>query len=140
MNMTSKDGLLAGELGWSEYPLAYPKAVNLMRKLKDMYDDAFKEVDLLIMPTTLTPSNRYPLPNATPLQQANASAGKVDNTAAFNGSGHPALAMPIAFVPAMDDSHISLPASLQIVGRYWAEMEILKAAYIWENAQDWKSF
>ncbi|KAH8883378.1 putative amidase [Thozetella sp. PMI_491] len=140
MNNTSKDGLLAGEIGWTQYPLAYAKAVNLMRKVKDMYDLALDEVDFLIMPTTVTPSNPYPLPGATPLQHSNASAGKLENTASFNGSGHPALAMPIGFVSAKDDPKLKLPASLQIVGKYWDEAAILKLAYAWENARDWKQF
>lgn len=138
MNITSKEGLLTGELGWKQYSLAYPKAVNLMRKVKDMYDLALEEVDFLIMPTTVTPSNPYPLPDATPLQQSNAGAGKLENTSTFNGTGHPALAMPIGFVPAKDNSALKLPASLQIVGKFWDEVGILKAAYAWENAQDWK--
>jgi len=138
MNATSKDGLIAGELGWTSYPLAYSKAVNLTRKLKDMYDQALQEVDYLIMPTTVTPSNRYPPPNATLLEHSNASTGKLENTCAFNGSGHPALAMPIGLVPSKEDEKIMLPASMQIVGRYWDEVGILKVAYAWESALDWR--
>lgn len=140
MNMTSKDGFIAGELGWSKYPLAYPKAVNLMRKVQDMFDAVLQDVDLLIMPTTVTQSNRYPGPDATVIEQANATAGKVENTCVFNGTGHPALAMPIGFVPAQDDPDVKVPTSLQIVGKYWDEANILKAAYLWENARDWKKF
>ena len=136
--MTSKEGLLAGELGWSDYPLAYAKSVNLMRKVKDMYDEALNEVDYLVMPTTVTPSNPYPGPDATPLQLANAAIGKLENTSSFNGSGHPALAMPIGMVAAREDPKLKLPASLQIVGRYWDEVGILKVAYAWEQAQDWR--
>ena len=138
MNVTSKDGLLVGELGWTKYPLAYPKSVNAMRKVQHAYDAALQEVDLLIMPTTVTPSNRYPLRTATPLEQSNAALGKLENTSSFNGTGHPALAMPMAFVAAQDDAELKLPASLQIVGKYWDEVGILKAAYAWERAQDWR--
>lgn len=140
MNATSKDGFLAGELGWKNYATAYPKAVNLMRKVKDAYDAALQEVDFLIMPTTVTPSNPYPPPDATPKEQSDAAIGKLENTCSFNGTGHPALAMPIAFVDAKDDASIKVPASLQIVGRYWDETGILKVAYAWENAQDWRKF
>ncbi|KAK3617809.1 hypothetical protein LTR56_025043 [Elasticomyces elasticus] len=140
MNVVSKDGLMAGELGWTSYPLAYPKAVNLTRKLRDMYDNALQEVDYLVMPTTATPSNPYPLPNATLLEHTNASIGKLENTCSFNGSGHPALAMPIGFVSSKEDSKIKVPASLQIVGRYWDEAGILKIAHAWEHAQDWRQF
>lgn len=140
MNITSKDGFFAGELGRRDFPTAYPKSVNLMRKVKDAYDAALREVDFLIMPTTVTPSNPYPPPDATPLQQSNAAIGKLENTCSFNRSGHPALAMPIGFVPAKEDSGINPPASLQVVGTYWDEAAILKVAYAWENAQDWKTF
>ena len=104
----------------------------------DAYDAALQDVDFVVMPTTVTPSNKYPLANASPLEQANAALGKLENTSPFNGTGHPALAMPIGFVPAQEDADLRLPASLQIVGRYWDEVGILKAAYAWENAQDWR--
>jgi amidase len=139
MNLTSKEGLLSGELGWTEYPQAYAKAVNLMRKAKDMYDKALDEVDFLVMPTTVTPANPYPPPNASPQEQSNAVAGKLENTSPFNGTGHPALAMPIGFVPVKENPDLRLPASLQIVGKYWTEVEILKLASAWESAQDWRT-
>ncbi|KAK7752011.1 hypothetical protein SLS62_005973 [Diatrype stigma] len=140
MNTVSKEGLIAGEYGWTHYPLAYSKAVNLNRKLKDEYNAALEVVDLLVMPTTVAPSNPHPGDDATPLEQISASAGKLENTSQFNGTGHPALAMPIGFVPAKADSSIKLPASMQIAGKFWDEAKILQAAYEWENAHDWKTF
>ena len=140
MSTVSTEGLMSGEYGWTHYPLAYPKAVNLMRKLKDDYDTALKTVDFLVMPTTITASNPLPAVDATPLEHIAASAGKLENTSPFNGTGHPALAMPIGFVPSRVDPEIKLPASLQIVGRFWDEARILQAAYAWENAYDWKAF
>ncbi len=139
MNVTSKDGLLAGELGWTRHALAYPKSVNLMRRVQHAYDAVLRDVDYLVMPTTVTPSNPYPRQAASPLQQADNARGKLENTSPFNGTGHPALAMPIGFVPAMDNPQLMLPASMQIVGRYWDEAGILKVAYAWESAQDWRT-
>ncbi|KAJ9144266.1 Amidase [Pleurostoma richardsiae] len=140
MNTVSKEGLISAEYGWTHYPLAYSKAVNLTRKLKDEYNAALEQVDLLVMPTTITPSNSLLAVNATPLEHIAASAGKLENTSPFNGTGHPALAMPIGFVPAKEDSSIKLPASMQIVGKFWDETKILQAAYAWENSYDWKTF
>lgn len=140
MNTVSKEGLLSGEFGWQKHPLAYAKAINLSRKLQHEYDAVLQKVDLLVMPTTVTPSNPLPPVNATPAVDMAASAGKLENTSPFNASGHPALAVPIGFVPAKEDPAIQLPASMQIVGKYWDEMTILKAAYAWENAVDWKTF
>lgn len=136
MNTTSKDGLLVGELGWTQHPLTYPKSINLMRRVQHAYDAALQNVDYLIMPTTVTVANRYPAPDASPLEQSNAALGKLENTSSFNGTGHPALAMPVGFVE--DGEGTRLPASLQVVGRYWDEVGILKCAYAWEKAQDWR--
>lgn len=136
----SKEGLLSGEYAWQRYPNVYGKSVNLARKLKDEYDSVLAKYDLLVMPTTITPSNPLPLVEASPLTHIDASKGKLENTSAFNASGHPALAMPIAFVPAPEDPKVRLPASMQIVGKYWDEATILRAAYAWERAANWKGF
>lgn len=140
MSVFSKEGLFAGELGWSRYPLAYPKAVNLGRRLRDDYDEALREFDLLIMPTTLRPSGPLPPPGAGPVTQMDANKGMTENTAPFNASGHPALAMPIGLIPSKADPSIMVPASMQIVGRFWDESTILKAAHAWEQTVDWKTF
>lgn len=144
MSAISKEGLLAGALGWDKYPLAYYKAVNLMRQLRDAYDEVFKTVDLIVMPTTLKPSARLPgltaieLAAVSPLTHMASGSGLTENTSPFNGTGHPALAMPIGFIRVAENPHIQLPASLQIVGRFFDEALILQAAYTWESAYNWK--
>ncbi|KAK8055988.1 hypothetical protein PG993_001215 [Apiospora rasikravindrae] len=140
MSAFSHEGLLAGELGWSEYPLAYGKAVNLMRRLRDSYDAALGQYDLLILPTTLRASFPLPPVDASPVAHMAAGRGMTENTAGFNGTGHPALAVPIGLVPSEADPGVVVPCSLQIVGKFWDEATILKAAYAWEQAVDWKSF
>ncbi|ORY63387.1 putative amidase [Pseudomassariella vexata] len=140
MSVFSREGLLAGEMGWAEYPYVYPKAVNLSRKLRDCYDEALGKYDVLIMPTTLRPASPLPDVGADPLTHIAAGKGLTDNTSAFNASGHPALAMPIGFVPSKADPTIRLPTSMQIVGRFWEESKVLKVAYAWEKAIDWKQF
>ncbi|KAK6864795.1 amidase signature enzyme [Apiospora arundinis] len=152
MSAFSHEGLLAGELGWSEYPLAYGKAVNLARQLRDSYDAVLgvrlgrqqqqqqQQYDLLILPTTLRASFPLPAVDSSPVAHMDAGRGMTENTACFNGTGHPALAMPIGFVPSEADPNIMVPCSLQIVGKFWDEMTILKAAYAWEQAVNWRTF
>ena len=101
-----KEGLLSGEFAWKHYATVYPKAVNPIRTLKDVYDKTFKSVDVIVMPTTLSCATRLPSPDATPMAQLEAAQGLIDNTCAFNATGHPALAMPIGFVPA-EEEHAS---------------------------------
>lgn len=46
----------------------------------------------------------------------------------------------MGFVSAEGAPCIQVPASMQIVGKFWDEARILQAAYAWENAYDWKTF
>ncbi|CEL09701.1 hypothetical protein ASPCAL12834 [Aspergillus calidoustus] len=140
MSVMSKEGLLSGEYAWLNYATVYPKAVNIMLKLKDLYDEVLSSVDVIVMPKTLTPANPLPPPDATPVAQMEAAKGMTENTGAFNATGHPALALPIGFVPAKTDESIKLSASMQIVGKWYDEATILLVAYEWEQSVDWKTF
>ncbi len=140
MSIISKEGLLSGEYAWQQYPLLYPKAVNLGRKLQDAYDEVLSRFDVLVMPTTISVATPLPASDASPLQFMAASTGMTENTSPFNMTGHPALAMPIGFVPSAGDVNIKLPASMQIVGKYFDEITILKIAYAWESIINWKDF
>ncbi|RAO70613.1 uncharacterized protein BHQ10_006625 [Talaromyces amestolkiae] len=141
MSVMIKEALISGEYAWKHYSTLYPKVVNLMRKLRDDYDKALEQYDVLVMPTTITESNKLPATDASPLEHINASKGKLENTSPFNASGHPALAVPIGLVPSRENPSIDLPTSMQIVGRYWDELTILKIAYAWEREiGNWKEF
>lgn len=141
MSVMIKEALISGEYAWKRYSTLYPKVVNLMRKLRDEYDKALEQYDVLVMPTTITESNKLPSTDASPLEHMDASKGKLENTSPFNASGHPALAVPIGLVPSRENPSINLPTSMQIVGRYWDELTILKIAYAWEReVGNWKEF
>ena len=47
------------EYGWDQYPLAYPRAVNQSRALRDQFDRIFQDVDVLVMPTIQEPARRH---------------------------------------------------------------------------------
>lgn len=138
MSVMCKEGLLSGEFAWQHFSTVYPKAVNIIRKLKDMYDEALHSVDVIVMPTTLSCANKLPSADAHPSAKLEAAQGLIDNTCSFNATGHPALAMPIGFVPAKEDRNIKLPASMQVVGKWHDELMILRVAYAWEQAVNWK--
>ncbi|OKL60920.1 hypothetical protein UA08_03183 [Talaromyces atroroseus] len=141
MSVMCKEALITGEYAWKHYSTLYPKVVNLIRKLQDAYDKALERYDVLVMPTTITESNPLPAHDASPLEHMDASKGKLENTSPFNASGHPALAVPIGLIPSRENQSIAMPVSMQIVGRYWDELTILKIAYAWECAVgNWKEF
>lgn len=138
MSVMSKEALLSGEFAWQKYGTVYPKAVNIMRKLRDSYDNLLDSVDVIVMPTTLVPANRLPMADAPPMVQLEAAKGLTENTCQFNATGHPALAMPIGLVPAREDNGVMLPASMQIVGKWHDELTILRVAHAWEQSTNWK--
>jgi amidase len=139
MSVVSKNSVFGGDYGWEKFPHVYAKAINLCRKLTEAYDDSLRNYDVLIMPTTITPADPLPLETDSAITKMSSTIGKLDNTCPFNATGHPALAFPIGFVPAKDQS-VRVPASMQIVGKHFDEITCLKVAYAWENAQNWKEF
>jgi amidase len=71
--------------------------------------------------------------------------GQTLHTAPFNATGHPALSLPCGMLPPVeadilteDDRNIRLPIAFQIVGKYFDETTILRAAGAWEKAYNWK--
>lgn len=140
MSPVSKNTVFSGEFCWENFPHVYAKAVNLCRKLSEEYDDVLKRYDVLIMPTTITPADPLPAESDPVITKMSKTIGKLDNTCPFNATGHPALAFPIGFVPAKADQNVRVPASMQIVGKHFDELNCLKVAYAWENARNWKDF
>jgi amidase len=109
----------------------YGKAQNLGRKLRLAYDEILARHDLLLMPTL--PLKATPLPPAdTPLADyLGRSFEMLANTCGFDVTGHPALSLPCA-------TRDGLPIGLQLVGRHFAEAELYRAAYAFEQNADWK--
>jgi amidase len=124
--------IAAHHLRHAHHGLYYAKAQNLARMLRDAYDGAFAEVDLLLMPTI--PFTAPPLPSdATAPGDAGPGFEAVANTAAFNVTGHPALSLPCGM-------HDGLPIGAMLVGRRWDESTIYRAAAAAESAGDWRTW
>ncbi|OTB18605.1 hypothetical protein K445DRAFT_314483 [Daldinia sp. EC12] len=117
------------------------KAMNLLKASSDAYDKALKEFDVLVMPTLPYPPPRLPEPESSegPLDYLTRTTGLIANTCPFNNSGHPALSLPVGFVPAREDPTVKLPTAVQIVGRKYADVDCLKVAAAWEREFDWKA-
>ncbi|CAJ2510493.1 Uu.00g133020.m01.CDS01 [Anthostomella pinea] len=122
-------------------PKLHGRCMNFLKTLSDAYDNALKEVDVLVMPTL--PHSPAQLPEKgyddSPVKFLGRTTGMLANTCAFNNSGHPALSLPVGFVPAREDPDVKLPVGLQIVGKKYADVDCLKVAAAWENAHDWKT-
>jgi len=117
----------------------YARAQNQIRAIQAAYDRAFEhEVDVLIMPTI--PYRATELPRARSGEDAAATAslaslvhtalGMVDNTAAFDGTGHPALSIPVPLSASCpgDPALAHLPIGMQLVARHNSERVLLAVA------------
>jgi amidase len=119
----------------------HARCTNLLRKLNDEYERAFRDVDVLVMPTIIFPPVKICSEGGRtlgPLPMLSRTIGATYNTATFNSSGHPGLSLPVGFVNARDDENVWLPTGLQIVGRKFEDLTCLKVAASYEQRNNWK--
>jgi aspartyl-tRNA(Asn)/glutamyl-tRNA(Gln) amidotransferase subunit A len=110
----------------------YVKCQRARRLIRDKVNGLFGRFDCLVTPTLAVTA---PLVGATEVQLAN----RRENlrvvvtmfTRLFNMTGHPAVAVPCGFSAA------GLPASVQVVGRYFDEATMLRLAHAYEQATEW---
>ena len=110
----------------------YAKAQNLSRKLREAYDAALADHDLLVMPTL--PMKATPLPPADAPRELYVQRAfeMIANTAPFDATGHPAMSLPCGLVDG-------LPVGLMLIGRHYDEATIYRAAHTFEQSGDWRS-
>lgn len=109
----------------------YAKAQNLSRLLRATYDEVFKACDLLLMPTV--PMKAPPIPPSdAPLGlQIQRAFEMIPNTSPFDASGHPAMNIPCGMADG-------LPVGMMLVGRFFEESTIYRAAHAFEQSADWR--
>jgi len=111
----------AGEYGGVYYALAR----NLRQRLIEIYDKALEKFDLLLMPTTPQKAARFE--RRISLQRSiEISMNNLQNTCAFDASGHPALSVPCGIAS-------QLPIGLMLIGRYFDEATLLRVASCFEK-------
>jgi amidase len=109
----------------------YGKAMNITRQLIAAYDGVLAQHDLLLMPTT--PMKAQPMPEQGAAREdiVRSAVEPIANTAPFDISHHPAMAIPCGMSEG-------LPVSMMLVGKRFDEPTIYRAAYAFEEAGDWK--
>lgn len=108
----------------------YAKSQNLARLLKKTYNDTLGGVDLLLMPTLPLKSTKLPDHHNNLEDVIGRAFEMLANTASFDVTGHPAMAIPCG----MSDG---LPVSMMLVGKHYDEATIYKAAHAFEQSGDW---
>jgi amidase len=135
---TTKNVLLNGTYLMDSFPHLYAKALNLSRRLREAYEKAFDEYDVLILPTTSFVAPKHGM-LTTPIATIQPTVGLTSNTAMFDVTGHPAMTIPVDWLPAKEDTSVYLPVGMQIVGGLWQDGKVLRAGDAWETKFDWNS-
>ncbi len=130
---TLKISMFTGQYFIDEYGGSfYAKCQNIARRLTRAYDAVLADHDLLLMPTLPLKATKLPEPGDPRAEVFARAFEMLANTAPFDVTGHPAMAIPCG----MSDG---LPISVQLTGKHYDEMTIYKAAYAFEGAGDWKA-
>ncbi|MDI1339798.1 amidase [Polaromonas sp.] len=110
----------------------YGKAQNLGRQLTAAYNTALAEYDLLLMPTVPMTATPIPEPGAAVEEVVTRAFEMLPNTCPFDVTGHPAMSIPCGLVDG-------LPVGMMLIGKFYDEATIYRAAYAFEQAGDWKT-
>ncbi|NLF02454.1 MAG: Asp-tRNA(Asn)/Glu-tRNA(Gln) amidotransferase subunit GatA [Anaerolineales bacterium] len=111
------------------YDAYYLKAQQVRTLIKGDFDQAFAQVDAIVTPTCPTTAFRIGEKVDDPLQMYLTDVF----TLSMNLAGNCGLSLPCGF-----DSQ-GLPIGLQIIGPAFGEMKVLRVAYGYEQATDWRS-
>jgi len=135
------------ELGATYMAVHYVQAQRLREIAVDAWRrEVFSQVDLVATPTTPITAPRIDpgdvsTPSGAGLQT---TFSLIRFTNPFNFLGVPALSLPCGFTPfsprpedAAADGRLEGPIGLQLVGRWWDEATVLRAAHAYERATDW---
>ena len=127
-----KLGMLMGEDAGGRYRRHYyVKAMNLVRRLRDAYDRALAQHDLLLMPTVPAKARPLPTADARPETVIDLAFENIDNTCPFNLTHHPALTLPCGLAEGC-------PIGLMLVAKPFAEAALYAAAFAFEQSVDWR--
>lgn len=109
------------------YDAYYKKAMQVRTLVTRDFEKAFKEVDLILTPTTPTTAFKQDEKTDDPLAMYLADIFTVPASLA----GLPAISVPAGFDKG------NLPIGLQLIGKHWGEETVLRAAHAYEQAHDW---
>ncbi len=106
------------------YEAYYKKAQQVRTLIKRDFEEAFRQVDLIVAPTSPTAAFRLGEKTEDPLQMYLSDIF----TISANLAGVPAISIPCGFTPE------GLPVGLQLIGRHFEEETVLKVAFAYEQS------
>ncbi|MFC1704457.1 Asp-tRNA(Asn)/Glu-tRNA(Gln) amidotransferase subunit GatA [Candidatus Omnitrophota bacterium] len=109
------------------YDAYYLRALKVRTLIKNDFDQAFKDVDCIVTPTSPTPAFKIGEKSENPLAMYLSDIF----TISANLAGIPAISIPCGFTKK------NLPIGLQILAKPFAEEALFKVAYSYEQATEW---
>jgi len=109
------------------YDAYYLKALKVRRKVKEDFDNAFKECDCILTPTSPTPAFKIGEKMEDPLSMYMSDIFTIP----VNLAGIPAISVPCGL------SSKGLPIGLQFLARPFDEETLFRAAYTYEQNTLW---
>ena len=109
------------------YDAYYLKALKVRTLIRQDFEHAFADVDVIASPTTPTPAVRIGEKTGDPLAMYLMDI----YTVSVNLAGIPGLSIPCGFTRA------GLPIGLQLMGSHFAEEKLLRIAHEYQSRTDW---
>lgn len=109
------------------YDAYYLKAMKVRTLVQQDYNEAFQKVDVIMAPTAPTPAFKIGEMISDPLQMYLQDACTVP----LNLAGLPGMSIPCGY------SSSGMPIGLQIIGKALDEETIIRAAYTYEQSQNY---
>jgi aspartyl-tRNA(Asn)/glutamyl-tRNA(Gln) amidotransferase subunit A len=120
--------------GGNVLAVKYLAGLDVQKRVRAEFDDALREVDAIVAPTVPVP--------APPIgaEQVDIDGERIGVRTALVGmnrpanfTGHPAISVPCGF------TRDGLPIGLQLIGRSFDESTLLRIAFAYEQAHDWRT-
>lgn len=109
------------------YDAYYKKAQQVRTLIKNDFENAFKEVDIVVTPTSPSAAFRIGEKTEDPLQMYLADIF----TISVNLAGVPGISVPCGFTSG------GLPVGLQLIGKHFDEETLIRASSAYEQSTDW---
>jgi len=108
------------------YDAYYLKAQQLRRMIKNDFQQAFADVDLILGPTTPEVAFEIGAKTDDPVSMYLQDI----YTISLNLAGLPGMSLPVGFVDG-------LPVGMQLIGNYFDEARLLQVAHRYQQVSDW---
>jgi aspartyl-tRNA(Asn)/glutamyl-tRNA(Gln) amidotransferase subunit A len=109
------------------YDAYFLKAARVRRLIKEDFDRAFEQVDVLFAPTTPTPAFKIGEKTDDPLEMYLSDVF----TISCNLAGNCGMSIPCGFTSG------GLPIGLQLMGNHWDDATLLRAGAAYQRVTDW---